>query len=267
MSSPTPDSRPVALRVHAPRSLALVVAALAVLAAGSTSGVTVPSRHPLVPVVGLSEPEPVGAGTAGTSTTQLYKFSAYVGGKPVRWNPCAAIHWRFRTTAAPRGGLTIAKAAVAKVALATGIRFVYDGTTTAVPNSKWLPTSTSNVRPLLIGWTDASHSDLLAGRPRNVLGVTRTAYFAATVDGRSLAATKAAVVALDRTDRLPLTGSVSWSSVLQHELGHAMGLDHVGNTRELMYPVLQRTLSGLQPGDRTGLYRLGRAAGCISLPY
>jgi hypothetical protein len=190
-----------------------------------------------------------------------------VGGKPVRWNPCAAIHWRFRTTGAPSGALTIVKYSVAAVSKATGIRWVYDGPTTATPTSSWLPKSSTGIRPVLIGWTDGSHSDLLHNQPAAVLGMTRTAYFGITLDGVQIAATKAAVIALDRTNRLPLTGTVSWHTTLLHELAHTAGLAHVGNSHELMYPVLQRTLWGFQSGDKAGLYRLGRSAGCIDLGF
>jgi hypothetical protein len=97
--------------------------------------------------------------------------------------------------------------------------------------------------------------------------MTRTAYFGITLSGVQLAATKAAVIALDRTNRLPLTGAVSWKTTLLHELAHAAGLAHVSNSHQLMYPVLQRSLTSLQSGDKAGLYRLGRSAGCINLGF
>jgi hypothetical protein len=214
-----------------------------------------------------TEPDSVMAGTSTSSTSGLYKFSSIVAGKPVRWNPCQAIHWKFRTSGAPTGGGHQVFDAVSKVAAATGIRFVYDGTTSSTPTSSWLPKGTTSIRPLLIGWTDASHSDLLRNQPSAVLGVTRTAYFGIVQDGLTLAATKAAVIALDRTNKLPLTGAVSWRTTILHELGHAMGLDHVGNNNQLMYPVLQRDLYGLQSGDKAGLYKLGRASGCLNLGF
>lgn len=211
--------------------------------------------------------DPIGAYTATTSTSALYSFASVVGGKAVRWNPCAPIHWRYRTTYSPAGASTVVRAAVARIASVTGTTWIFDGPTTATPTSSWLPTSSGSIRPVLIGFTDGSHSDLLRNRAASVLGVTRTAYFTATVAGISLAATKSAVVALDRTDSLPATGALSWKTVLLHELGHAMGLDHVGNSHELMYPTLQRTYTDLQYGDVAGLTRLGRTAGCINLGF
>jgi hypothetical protein len=246
------------------RHLLATGAALALLAVAQPFG---PSTTVAAPTAHWSEVDPVMAGTATTSSPQLFKFSTLVAGKPVRWNPCAPIHWKYRSSGAPSGGWSVVKAAVARIATATGTTWAYDGSTTATPTSSWLPTSSSNIRPVLIGWTDASHSDLLRGQAAAVLGVTRTAYFGISQNGVTLAATKAAVIALDRTNRLPLTGSVSWTTTLQHELGHTMGLDHVSYSKELMYPVLQRGLTGLQSGDLAGLWRLGRHAGCIDLGF
>ena len=238
------------------RRLALALAALGLVA---SSAAAVPSA-----AVHLSEKDAVIAGYAEPATGALYTFSSTLEGKPIRWNPCAPIHWQFRPNGAPSGALTVVKQSVATIAGATGTTWVYDGTVSTAPTTAWLPQSTSAIRPVLIGWTDGTSSDLLRGQPKGVLGVTRTAWFGRTVDGHSTAAIRAAVVSLDRTDALPLTGPVSWRTVVLHELGHAMGLDHAGSTSELMYPVLQRTLTGLQPGDKLGLAKLGRGAGCVS---
>lgn len=242
------------------RRLALAVGALALLGALLPS---VTSRPGSTSSISFSEPEAVVGAATATTSGSLYKFSSMLNGKPVRWQPCAAIHWQFRSAGAPTGGRTVVSQAVARIAQATGTRWVFDGVVTTAPTSAWLPRSSTTIRPVLIGWTDAAHSDLLKGRPAGVLGVTRTAWFGRTSNGVTVAAIKAAVVALDRTDRLPATGPVSWKTVTLHELGHVMGLDHAGSSRELMYPMLQRTYSDLQSGDLQGLARVGRPAGCF----
>ena len=203
-----------------------------------------------------------------TSTSTSYAFGTVLDGKPVRWNPCAPIRWTANVSRGPAGGLDVLKAAVARVAAVSGTTWEYVGTTSTVPSASVLPTRAStSYPPVLLGWADATTSDLLRGQAAGVLGMTRTAWFGVqTPDGRKVAATRAAVVALDRTDRLPLRGAVSWQAVALHELGHAMGLGHVGDRTQLMATVLPRTASDLQAGDRAGLAALGRAGGCVVVP-
>jgi hypothetical protein len=209
---------------------------------------------------------PTGVPLAALSSAS-YRFSSILDGQPVRWNPCQAIHWRANVARGPVGGLAILKAAVAHIGFTTGTSWVYDGTTSTVPSTAYLPTTPTNTnKPVVIGWTDGAASDLLRGKPAAVLGMTRTTWFG--VDdgmGHRAAATRAAVVALDRTDRLPLTGRQSWSATALHELGHVMGLDHPSDPRQLMAATLPNVPT-LQAGDNTGLVRVGRAAGCVVIP-
>lgn len=197
-----------------------------------------------------------------------YAFATVLDGQPVRWNPCAPIRWTADVRLGPAGGLQVLHESVAKIAALTDTTWTYVGPTATAPSSRLLPkTAQSAYPPVAIGWTDAASSDLLKGQPKNVLGMTRTAWFGVQLpDGSKKAATRAAVIALDRTDRLPLRGATSWSTVALHELGHTMGLAHVGDTRQLMATVMPRTLKDLQAGDRTGLAKVGRRAGCVVVP-
>jgi hypothetical protein len=269
------------------RRLCAAAAGLSLLALGSAvTAVTTPTT-PSTPAprtfVQLSEPDAlwlptpqkVPALTAApapkalvSTVSSAYKFSSLLDGQPVRWDPCTAIHWRSSTARGPVGGLDVLKAAVAKIAATTGTTWVYDGATTTAPSTGYLPKSpNSGDRPVLLGWTDAASSDLLAGRPKQVLGMTRTVWFG-TDDGKGhrVAATRGAAVALDRTDKLPLRGALSWSTTVLHELGHVMGLDHPTDGRQLMAATLPAKATDLQAGDRVGLGRIGKAAGCVSVP-
>ncbi len=241
-----------------------VIVILAVLALGLVLPAAT-SHHPVrTTSVRLTDPDGVAAGAPRSAAGSPYRFTTLLSGQPVRWNPCTPIHWQFRAAGAPAGGRAVVTQAVARIARATGTQWVFDGVVTTAPSTAWLPDSLDNIRPVLIGWTDAAHSDLLRGQAARTLGVTRTAWFAVTTDGVTVASIRAAVVALDRRNRLPSNGPVSWKTVVLHELGHAVGLDHAGSSAELMYPVLQRSLSDLQRGDLQGLARVGRPAGCIS---
>ncbi len=256
---------------------ALAAAALAATALVVPAAVGTGSAGPVVSAH-LTEAHEVTLGATATSTATLttatarlgthYAFSSYLDGKPVRWNPCAAIPWVSNTRRGPKDGLTVLKAAVAKIALTTGTRWVYQGEVATVPTTSYLPrTARKTYPPVLIGWTDGAARALLRGKARNVLGVTRSAWFGVD-DGRGtrVAATRAAVVALDRTDLLPLRGNASWSSVALHEIGHAFGSDHPSNTAQLMAATLPRNVAGLQVGDVAGLQKLGRSAGCVVVP-
>lgn len=205
--------------------------------------------------------------TGTTTASTSYAFSTLLDGKPVRFDPCTPIRWTSNTSRGPAGGLDVLKAAVARVAAVTGTTWEYVGASTTTPTGSYLPTrAQSSYPPVLIGWTDGASSDLLAGQAANVLGMTRTAWFGVQMpDGSKIAATRAAVVALDRTDALPLTGANSWSTVALHELAHAMGLGHVADKTQLMASILP-PVTDLQAGDQAGLQRVGRAAGCVTVP-
>ena len=84
------------------------------------------------------------------------------------------------------------------------------------------------------------------------------------------------VIAVDASSPLAVGFQSRWGlgPVLMHELGHVMGLAHVGAGDELMWspsvkghdrsPDLDQTDWG--PGDREGLRLVGRDAGCGPVP-
>jgi hypothetical protein len=211
----------------------------------------------------LSDYDAAVPGATTTATGTPYTFSTLLASRPVRWNPCEAIHWRYRTSGQIAGGFTQVVRAIARISKATGTTWVYDGPVTTAPTSAWLPKHADQRPPVLIGWTTAAHSDLLATQSPTVLGVTRTAWFSSTSNGVTTGAIRGAVVALSQSKRLPLTGSVSWYTVILHELSHAMGLGHASSSRQLMFPTIQPGLTDLQSGDLAGLARVGRTQGCI----
>lgn len=242
-------------------ALAAILTALLVPAAPAAA----PAPAPAVEVHHAHAQAVTGSTVATTPTTgSTYRFQTVVAGQPVRWNPCAPIRWQANLAKAPAGGLDVLKTAVASVAARTGTTWVYAGTTTRVPTSSYLPrTSSTTYAPVLLGWTDGGVSDLLAGQPAAVYGMSRHAWFGTTDATGTRAAIRTGVVALDRTDRLPLTGAQSWRAVVEHELGHVMGLAHPTSTTQLLSSVMPRTAAGYQAGDVAGLAKVGRAAGCI----
>ncbi|MEO6206019.1 MAG: matrixin family metalloprotease, partial [Mycobacteriales bacterium] len=216
-----------------------VAAALGLAISASAAPATAVAAH-------ITDPEAVSwTGFSAVAPGSSYAFTSVVFGKPVRWNPCEAIHWRSNTSRGPVGGLDVVKAAVASVAAATGTHWIYDGATTTVPRVAVLNKTTIAAQPIVIGWTDSASSDLLAGKPASTAGITRTLWFSASSDAGTIAATRGAVVALNRNTRLPLRGGVSWQTAITHEVGHVMGLAHSRSTEQVMAPTLSPGIAQL----------------------
>jgi len=79
----------------------------------------------------------------------------------------------------------------------------------------------------------------------------------------------AGIVVVDGSVRYAERGRWSLTLVVQHELGHLMGLGHVRARDELMFSyeeapnTIPEPIFGWGPGDRQGLERLGADQGCL----
>jgi hypothetical protein len=208
----------------------------------------------LLPIVAACAPSTV----AGNPTD--YSVNTYAGQR-LRWNPCSAVHWRADLRNAPAGTLATVKAAVAALSAKTGIPFVYDGAATYIPQKG------SYAQPSSLVVSFARHP----GRPSAssyLTGGSNVGYggYQATgsyKNGRVVYQITKGFVVID-ADRYPFLSSKLRTGVLEHELGHAAGLNHAKYKSELMYPVLgSYSPNGYAAGDLAGLRLLGRSAGCI----
>ena len=138
---------------------------------------------------------------------------------------------------------------------ATGLRFAYRGKTDVAPKrfSKY-PEDTQ----LILGWGPPKATGEAAG----VGGAQWDGSTGRIVHG---------YVVLNYEEELeagfgrgPATGTQgTLGQLMMHELGHAVGLQHVKDDQQIMYPTLTRKKATWGAGDRNGLRKVGKAAGCF----
>jgi hypothetical protein len=216
------------------------------------------------PPAGLGEAtEPLGAPPPLVGNSGSYAFTAVQpdGDGPVAYSPCRPIHFVVRPDGAPPAGDELIRGALASVSAATGLQFVDDGATQEAPSTdreayqpevygrRWAP--------VLITWSTAAESPELAG---DVAGVAGSA--SVTRSGRTTYVTGS--VTLDSEDIATLVAAPATQNtargIVTHEMGHLVGLDHVDDPTQLMYPSTQALVTAFSWGDLAGLAALGTGA-------
>ncbi|MCB2177912.1 MAG: matrixin family metalloprotease [Actinomycetales bacterium] len=201
--------------------------------------------HPAVPVT-----------SAGS-----YAFLHTVDGAPVGYDPCRPVRYVVRPDGAPPGGQELVDEAVAEIEAATGLDFAYAGRTDEVPavGRDLIQTryGASQWAPVLIAW---STSDEMPGLAGDVAGIGGSAAVpGADGDGLWLAAGRLALDSEDLGRMLDAGYRGAARGVVLHELAHVVGLDHVDDPAELMYPTTSARVD-LGPGDLAGLALVGQVA-------
>ena len=189
-------------------------------------------------------------------------------GSPVRYNPCQVVHYVVNLSEAPARALTDVESSLGRISAATGIPFAYDGTTSELPSTNraaYQPqTYGTRWAPILLAWERPGQGDFLTS---GSVGDGGSTYLATTTLGQSAYVTGQA--ALDSTRALPdgFEDPVAWGPVLMHEVGHIMGIAHVGDQGQVMYPTIHPGgPRSYGEGDRAGLRAAGAASGCLSTP-
>lgn len=180
------------------------------------------------------------------------------GGSPATYDPCRPMHYVVNPASMPDAVLPLLADAVAAVSAATGLALVDDGRTSEPLSlergivqrerygNRWAP--------VLIGFSDARGYPSLAGDVVGVGGSSlvqpRGTASARLVSGQVALDVDAlsALVARGRSDQV--------RAIIMHELAHVVGLDHVEDPAQLMYP-RNVGLTSYGPGDLEGLAILG----------
>lgn len=189
-------------------------------------------------------------------------------GAAARWDPCTPIHYVVDPAYAPAGAMVDVSEAFARLHAVSGLTFALDGTTQERPTrgrQAYQPTVYGHAwAPVLISWSPPSGTDLLSEPKAEAVTVPVAVGSKSRTGGGSIVS---AEVVLNTARQLPVGfgPGPSEGEVLMHELGHAVGLGHVNNIGDAMYPTV-RGLASYGPGDREGFAAVGAAAGCHAAP-
>jgi hypothetical protein len=216
---------------------------------------------------------------AGAVATYRLSYATLPNGsKPVvHWNGCqTAITYKVNLASVPVSLRTTilneTKGSVARISKATGIAFSYKGTTAEVPRVGSMSRQTAEV---VIAFTSPDKTNYSLSGTVLGEGGFYYAWASRTVSGRTTyyVAAQRGFVVIDTPQMLKQTmggfgAGARRTNLLLHELGHAMGLGHVTDLRQQMYPTLRSASpNGLAAGDLAGLARVGRGAGCVNTAY
>ena len=242
--------------------LGLIVGVLYHFGVGSRSVIAGPAQAATAPPPGQGEsqarlgPVPVPPKPPSAS----FRFLATQTNKvtPVTWSPCRPIHYVVRPDHQLANGPQLIRAAIAAVSAATGLRFLDDGPTTEAPDFQrdaYQPQRYGDRwAPVLITWATTQEVPDFGVDVAGEAGPT----WITTPAGERVNVTGS--VALDPVkiaDIQSRFGTKEAQAILLHEFGHLVGLQHVNDPHQIMYPRDTLAVMSYQRGDLTGLAKLG----------
>ena len=242
------------------------------------AGVIVAASIALAPFAGHGQELATGAaaagsvsGAPGTAAGTFAFLSTDDDGRPLRFNPCAPVRYTINPDGAPAGAIADVQEAFRRGGQQVGITFEYVGPTTETHQRiggsgrpSYQPNRYGDAwAPVLVSFANEDAEPVLDG---NVLGYGgSTSYWTSSTDPAYVTGE----IVLDRDLSLVRPGfgpGMTRGNLIEHELGHVIGLDHVADRSDLMYAsISSRSPDGYGPGDEAGLAQLGRSAGCLDV--
>lgn len=196
-----------------------------------------PEQHAAVTIAALPT-RLVGTAT-GSPEEQGYSLEADTIRGPARWDPCQPITWA-PITPLPESEVRLLATAFAKAGYDSGLTFEQ----VAAPDN---PAVLVDI-------------EMVAGN--RVDGEGTIVYFppTETSNPRAMGGRIEADIGAATPNSLRV-------ALYLHEIGHVVGLGHVDDPAQVMYPTLEESDgAGYAAGDQAGLRALGAAAGCLTNP-
>ncbi|GAB3247291.1 hypothetical protein [Kineosporia babensis] len=188
-----------------------------------------------------------------------------------RWDPCQkAITWQVNMAGWPAkkrpAMLKQIQSAVAQVSRITGMKYRYAGTTTFTPRQENLVSAPADIVVAVINpkTTNFSFSENSLGYG----GVLWATWYGGDGEGAAVVRGYAVLIPSGMNKLKAGFGKGNTQgNVILHEMAHAAGLDHVRSSKQQMYPDLTaKSPNGYASGDLQGLGKVGKKAGCITIP-
>lgn len=182
--------------------------------------------------------------TAADAPQAPYALLHETDGSPARWNPCGGdIRWVWNPQGAPAGAEQALQNSFGQLAAATGLPFVAGG-----------PVDRTEVegREVLVMWVSQTERPELFEAPAEAIG----AALPWVEDGNEIVSAR---VAIDTDWSVSVD---AWHNTVLHELGHAVGLDHVANLNSVMQ-VWGNDHLAYTADDLAGLAAVGASNGCL----
>ncbi|MGF1661081.1 MAG: peptidase, partial [Kineosporiaceae bacterium] len=258
---PTSPS-PAVLGTPGPAAPALDPAPVVPSVVVTPSAESAPWTNPDFPPPGTGAADsPLGSPSPPPGGSSSYVFTATQddGTTPVAYDPCRQLRYVVRPDHAPPEADALLQEAFAAVSRATGLRATAAGATDEPPALERPPYQPERYgqawAPVLVAWVTPEEVPGVAG---DVLGLAGSVSARA---GDLPAVYVSGTVYLDGPQLSELYarpgGRDLVRSTLEHELGHLVGLAHVDDATQLMYPRATGDVATFQAGDLAGLVRLG----------